>query len=118
MGTMPLKRALRNSQAGTLQLTFGNVASQSEAPGTRLALYGRPPRPESVRRELFDNDDTEAFVITKVLQSAEIIVSAKDEHGGEVEAGVPAIKAILGANVSWPPRRDQRSDHLLGVRPP
>lgn len=90
------------SRADMLQFTFGNVASKSVAPlevGEFLStgdLHAANP----VVARYFGEDDTEAFVITEVLQSTEITVSAKDERGGELKADVPAIKAVVGANVS------------------
>jgi hypothetical protein len=46
------------------------------------------------------DDDTEAYVITEVLQSNEITVSAKDEKGGQVKIDFPSIKGVVGGDVS------------------
>lgn len=48
----------------------------------------------------FHDPDTEAFVITEVLQAKSISVVAKKDSGTEVGVDVPTIQATLGAKVS------------------
>ena len=102
IGAKAPELASAHSRADTLQFAFGDVVSRSVPPlevGDFLSagdLHAANP----VVERYFGDDDTEGFVITEVLQSAEINVSAKDERGREIKADVPAIKAMVGADVS------------------
>ena len=90
------------NNARSLQFTFGNVMSRAVVPlevGEFLSegdIHSSNPFVE----HYFHDDDTEAFVITEILQSDEITVSAKDDQGGQVKVDVPAIKGVIGADVS------------------
>src|SRR5262249_37748371 len=89
------------NRARSLQFTFSNVMSRAVAPlevGEFLSegdIHSSNPFVE----HYFHDDDTEAFVITEILQSDEITVSAKDDQGEQVKADIPAIKSVLGAEV-------------------
>ena len=89
-------------QAGSLQFTFGDVNARSVIPlevGNFLSegdIHSTNPFVE----RFFADDDTDAFIVTEVLQSNEITVSAKDQHGGVVKIDIPSIEAILGGDVS------------------
>jgi hypothetical protein len=89
-------------QADTLQFTFGDVAARSVIPlevGNFLSegdIHNANPFVE----RYFADEDTDAFIVTEVLQSTEITVSAKDQHGGTVKVDIPAMQAILGGGVS------------------
>jgi len=48
----------------------------------------------------FHGAQTEAFVITEILQAKSISVTAKAESGSEVGVDVPAIQGALGAKVN------------------
>jgi hypothetical protein len=88
--------------ASSLQFTFGNVTSRAVVPlevGDFLSegdIHSNNPFVE----HYFHDDDTDAFVITEVLESNEITVSAKDDRGGQISANIPAIQNAVGANVS------------------
>jgi hypothetical protein len=90
------------NRARSLQFTFGDVMSRSIVPlevGEFLSdgdIHSTNPFVE----HYFHDDDTDAFVITEILESNEITVSAKDEQGGQISANIPAIKDVVGANVS------------------
>ncbi len=90
------------NNARSLQFTFGNVMLRSVVPlevGEFLSegdIHSTNPFVE----HYFHDEDTDAFVITEVLESNEITVSAKNDQGGQISANVPAIKDVVGANVS------------------
>jgi hypothetical protein len=48
----------------------------------------------------FSQGDTEAFVITEILQAKSISVIGKDEGGAEVKLDVPALQQVLGVKVA------------------
>jgi len=89
-------------QADSLQFTFGDVTARSVVPldvGNFLSegdIRGANPFVE----RYFADEDTDAFIITEVLQSNEITVSAKDHGGRTVKVDIPSIQAILGGDVS------------------
>src|SRR5262249_9766038 len=90
------------SKARTLQFTFGNVTTRAVVPlavGEFLSegdIHSSNPFVD----HYFNDDNTDAFVITEILESSEITVSAKDNRGGQISADIPAIKDVVGANVS------------------
>lgn len=88
--------------ADTLQFTFGDVTVRSVVPlevGNFLSegdIHNANPFVE----RYFADEDTDAFIVTEILQSNEITVSGKNRRGGTIEVDVPAIEVILGGNVS------------------
>ena len=89
-------------QADTLQFTFGDVTARSAIPlevGNFLSEGDINDANPFVQRYFVD-EDTDAFIVTEVLQSSEITVSAKDRRGGTVKVDIPSIETILGGNVS------------------
>jgi hypothetical protein len=93
--------SLAYKQADTLQFTFGNVTARAVIPlevGDFLSegdIHNANPFVE----RYFADEDTEAFVVTEILRSNEITVSAKDRRGGRVSADIPSIEAVLGGKV-------------------
>jgi hypothetical protein len=53
-----------------------------------------------VVRRYFDDEDTAAFIITEVLKSSAITVTASNDQGTAVTVDVPAIQQTVGAKVS------------------
>ena len=51
-------------------------------------------------RRYFDDEDTAAFIITEVLKSSSITVTASNDQGTAVNVDVPAIQQTVGAKVS------------------
>lgn len=51
----------------------------------------------------FDNPDCTAYLITSVLKSDSISVTATDEHGTGITVDVPAISQLVGAKVGVKP---------------
>ena len=51
-------------------------------------------------RRYFEDDDTEAFILTEVLKSKSITVTALDESNAEVGVDFPAIQQVVGAKVN------------------
>jgi len=100
------------NNAKSLQFTFGNVTTRSVAPleiGKFLSegdIYSANPFVE----HYFHDDDTDVFVITEVLESDQITVSAKAEAGGQISADIPAIQSAVGANVSVSAKGGTSSD--------
>jgi hypothetical protein len=90
------------NEADSLAFVFGNVSSRSVTPlevGNFLANGDLQSKNPFVVRYLVD-DDTEAFVITEILESNEITVSAKDSMGGNVTITAPSIQNVIGADVT------------------
>ncbi len=89
------------SQASTLQFTFGDVTTRGVDPflvGDYLGngdLTGSNP----VFDHYFHEEDTEAFVLTEVLEAKAISVSAKTQNEGSFAADIPAIQQVVGADV-------------------
>ena len=62
-----------------------------------------------VYRNYFENPDSHAYLITSVLKSASITVSAKDENGTDVGIDVPAIEGVVGAKIKIAPGSSSNS---------
>ena len=58
----------------------------------------------------FHDDETDVFVITEILHSNEITVSAKDRNGVQIGASIPAIKGMIGAKVSVAAKTSESTD--------
>lgn len=101
MGVPAPKLETAYSRARSVQFTFVNVHVSSVAPlevGKYLSsgdLDGSNPFVT-----YFRDHDKEAYVITEVLKSNSITVTAKDEHGVSVGVDMPNLQNVLGAKVS------------------
>jgi hypothetical protein len=92
---------LAYSKASSVQFTFTNVQVVRVAPlevGKYLA-HGDLDSSNAFA-SYFQDHSKEAFVITEVLKSNAIKVTAKDDSGVTVGVDVPNIQNILGAKVS------------------
>jgi hypothetical protein len=62
-----------------------------------------------VVRNYFFNPDSHAYLITSVLKSASITVSATDANGTDVGIDVPAIQGVVGATIKVAPSNSSNS---------
>ncbi|WP_128912302.1 hypothetical protein [Granulicella sibirica] len=62
-----------------------------------------------VVRNYFFNPDSHAYLITSVLKSASISVSATDANGTDVGIDVPAIQGAVGATIKVAPTNSSNS---------
>ncbi len=88
--------------ARSVQFTFAEVHLISVDPfelGRYLAAGDLDSRNPFVAH-YFDDEGSEAFVITEVLRSDTFTLIAKDESGSEAGVDVPAIQRAVGAKVS------------------
>jgi hypothetical protein len=88
-------------RARKIQFTFTNVVSQAVDP-LEVGAYlgsGDLDRQNDVALHYFTDDDAQAFVITEVLRSDAINLTAKSERGTSVSVDVPAIANAVGAKV-------------------
>lgn len=102
IGVGSAELAFAYKSADTVQFTFGNVTTRSVVPlevGNFLS-EGDVRSNNPFVEHYFTDDDTDAYIVTEVLQSNEITVSAKDRHGGAVKLDIPSIEAMLGGDVS------------------
>jgi hypothetical protein len=99
--TVPsLKLAYKNAKS--VQFRFTDVQSVGIDPfvvGNFLASGDLKEGNPFVAR-FFGQDDTEAFVITEILQSKSISVTAKKDSATDVAVDVPAIQQLLGAKIA------------------
>ncbi len=51
-------------------------------------------------RRYFDDEDTAAYIVTEVLKSKSITVTAANDRGADVAVDVPAIQQAVGAKVA------------------
>ena len=54
----------------------------------------------------FDDDDSKAYIITEVLKSDSVAVTATDSSGSEIKVDVPAISGVVGVGVSVSPSNE------------
>lgn len=88
-------------KARKVQFTFTNTTSVGIDPfvvGEYLATGDLNMRNPFVAR-YFDNDDSTAYIVTEVLKSDTVIVTATDSKETGVTLDVPAISNVVGANV-------------------
>jgi hypothetical protein len=91
--------------ASKVQFSLVNVISVSIDPfvvGEYLATGDLNLTNPFVQR-YFDDDDSKAYIITEVLKSDSVAVTATDSSGTEVKVDVPAISGVVGASVSVAP---------------
>jgi hypothetical protein len=87
-------------RASTLEFAYANVTSVRVAPleiGAFLAR-GTTDRNNPVIDRYFLGDEAEGFVLTEVLKSDRLKVTAKSSHGETIKVDVDQISATLGAN--------------------
>jgi hypothetical protein len=89
-------------RARKVQFSFANVTSSAVAPfaAGNYLTKGTLKTDNPVVRHYFLDDEADAYLITDVLKSASITVSATDDNGVEVGVDVPAIQGVVGAKVS------------------
>lgn len=89
------------SSAHKVQFSYTNVTSTAVAPfdAGNYLTEGTLNTNNPVVQHYFTGEDTQAFLIVDVLKSDSISVLATDERGNAVSVDVPAIQAMVGANV-------------------
>jgi hypothetical protein len=90
------------NKAKSVQFKFGEVQTVGIDPfivGNYLASGDLKDGNAFVAR-FFHAPETEAFVITEILQAKSISVTAKADSGGDVGVDVPAIQSTLGGKVN------------------
>lgn len=93
------------NKASQVQFAYTDVTQITVSPldaGNYLAA-GDLRTDNPTVRNYFQNKNCASFLITSVLKSASITVSATDQHGQEVSVDVPAVSGLVGANVSVKP---------------
>ncbi len=102
MGAVVPELGFAYNRARKIQFTFGDVEIIGVDPlavGEYLAagdLAGANP----FVAHYFEDGDAEAYVITEVLRSGSVTVTATSESGQSVAIDVPAIAGAVGAKVS------------------
>jgi hypothetical protein len=89
-------------RARKIQFGFTNVVSEGVDP-LEVGAYlgsGDLDRGNDVAMHYFTDEDAQAFVVTEVLRSDTIHLTAKSETGTEVAVDVPAIANAVGAKVA------------------
>jgi hypothetical protein len=92
-------------KASKVQFNFVHVVTVAIDPfvvGDYLATGDLNLNNPFVQRYL-DDDDSQAYIITEVLKSDSVAVTATDSSGTEIKVDVPAISGVVGANVSVAP---------------
>ncbi len=111
MGVKAPKLSVAYSKAKKLQFTFTNVKIVRVAPlevGKYLS-HGDLDT-SSPFASFFLDHEREAYVVTEVMKSSSIKVTAKDEHGTKVSVDLPDIKQIVGASASVEPASSNDSE--------
>ena len=89
------------TRAQSVQFEFANVHSTVIDPltvGDYLQQGDLQARNPFVERYFLD-EDAEAFVITEVLQSDQLLVTAKTDSGLDLSVDIPSIQAAVGVAV-------------------
>jgi hypothetical protein len=100
IGLPSLQSKYKNSRS--IEFKFVEVYSVGVTPfalGNYLA-HGTLRLSNPVVQAYFDNEKTDEFIITEVLKSNSVGVTARDQTTAEVGLDVPAIQGAVGANVS------------------
>lgn len=87
--------------AAALEFAFSNVRSIGVAPleiGAYLAQGSTDPGNPVIERYFMD-DDTDGFVITEVLKSDRLNVTARNDKGRELTIDADQIKGAVGAKI-------------------
>lgn len=93
---------LTYQKARSVQFKFTDVVSVQVTPfaiGTYLASGTLDSRNPFVT-QYFGNDGTQEYILSEVLQSSSVSVTAKDDSKTAVKVDVPALQGVVGANVS------------------
>ncbi len=96
---------LAYNHAASVQFSYTGVTSISVVlleVGKYLS-NGTIDQTNPVVQNYFYSDDAKAYLITDVLQSNSITVTATDSNGGSVGVDIPAIEGLVGANVTVSP---------------
>ena len=99
------------SKASTVQFAYTNVTLTTVSPldaGNYLA-GGTFQTENPTVQNYFQNPDAKAYLITSVLRSDSISVTASDTHGTGVTVDVPAISGMVGAKVGVKPSSSSNS---------
>jgi hypothetical protein len=99
--TVPSLKAAYQS-AHTVNFAYTNVTTTSVSPfdaGAYLASGTLQTANPQVTNYFF-NENAQAYLILDVLKSASITITATDSNGTSVGVDVPAIQAVVGANVT------------------
>jgi hypothetical protein len=96
------KLTLAYQRARSLQYTFGEVVAISIDPfaiGAYLSK-GDLQQDNPFVDHYFDQEETTAYILTEVLKSDSVTVTAKSDQGTSVSVDLPAIQQLVGVNVS------------------
>ncbi len=99
------------SKASTVQFAYTNVTLTAVSPldaGNFLA-GGTLQTDNPTVQNYFQNPDAKAYLITSVLRSDSISVTASDTHGTGITVDVPAISGLVGAKVGVKPSTTSNS---------
>jgi hypothetical protein len=102
MGAAVPEVSFAYSKARKVSFTFTDVKTFGVEPlqvGAYLSAGDLATANPFVRR-FFDDEDTSAFIITEVLKSKSVSVTATNDSGAEVGVDLPAIQAAVGAKVA------------------
>jgi hypothetical protein len=102
MGAVVPELGFAYNRARKIQFSFGDVETLGVDPlavGAYLGAGDLASTNPFVAR-YFTDGDAEAYVITEVLRSGTVIVSATTESGASVSVDVPAIAGAVGGKVS------------------
>jgi hypothetical protein len=89
------------TRASQVSFTFTDVKTLTVAPlavGQYLSAGDLASNNPFVRH-YFEDEDSSAFIITEVLQTKSLTVSATNDRGAEVGLDLPAIQQAVGAKV-------------------
>lgn len=101
MGAAVPEVSVAYAKARKVMFTFTDVKTFSAEPlevGQYLAAGDLATSNPFVRR-YFDDEETSAFIITEVLKSQSITVTATNDRGVEVGVDLPAIQQAVGVKV-------------------
>lgn len=102
MGATVPKVEFAYENADSVEFEFDDVQSVAVDPlliGKFLTAGDLDFSNPFVTRFFFD-EDTSAFVLSEVLTSTNLVVTAKDKKGGSVAIDVPAVKGVVGGSIS------------------
>jgi hypothetical protein len=101
MGAASPKVAVAYTDARSVQFTFANVTETVVMPlDVGHYLSAGDLDSASPFASYFLDHEKQAFVITSVLKSNSITVTAKQDSGTTISVDIPVIEQIVGANVS------------------
>jgi hypothetical protein len=88
-------------KARKVQFKFVDVVSQSVTPFAlgKFLSAGTLDLSNPFVSHYFDNEETQEYIIFEVLKSNAVSITAKNEHGANVDADITALQSVLTANV-------------------